>query len=99
MVNVETGGRKNKMSADKTKISTRQFEDTFSEYWKERISRFSLSNLVFYANSISKFIDNGFVENFILADEIIVLHELIRDECVHRCNLMSESRNISERKR
>lgn len=87
------------MSEQNVRVSARKFEDVFSEYWKGRFETFSLANLVFYANSISKFIDNGFVENFILADEIIVLHELIRDECVHRCELMSDSRNISECKR
>lgn len=87
------------MSEQNTKINTRKFEDVFSEYWKERFKHFSLSNLVFYEDSISKFIDSGFCEDFLLVDEIIVLYELIRDECVHRCERMAESHDVSEFRR
>ena len=87
------------MSEQNTKISTRKFEDVFSEYWKGRFESFSLSNLVFYENSISKFIDSGFCEDFLLVDEILALYELIRNECVHRCELMAESHDVSECRR
>lgn len=56
----------------------------FQEHYKERLSRMSDSSLVLYEDNLSQIISGELFRDCFLADEISVLYELIRDECVRR---------------
>lgn len=56
----------------------------FSEYYKEWFSRWNASSLVEQEQVLSDLIDSELFMDFILNDEVILLYDLIRDECVRR---------------
>ena len=56
----------------------------FKKHYESWFSTMSAANLVSYEQNLSKFIDSDLYEGNILADEVNILYELIRDECVYR---------------
>ena len=68
-------------------ISIFEFDKVFREYHKEYFSHWNVSSLVEQEEVLSKLIDSDLFQEFILADEIIVLYDMIRDECVKRLAL------------
>lgn len=62
----------------------------FKNHYCDRFKNFRISSLVEYEENLSKLIDSELFNDCILADEIIMLHELIRDECVFRLSKIAE---------
>ena len=67
------------------------YMDSFREYYKERFRSSSASALVEQERLLSELIDNDDFISVWLMDEIIVLYELVRDECVCRVALIAKS--------
>lgn len=67
-----------------------QYMDTFKKYYSEWFSRFDVKTLVEYEQSLSKFIDSDDFHDFPLSDEVLMMFELVRDECVMRCSVMAD---------
>lgn len=66
------------------------FSKQFEEYYRNWFSQCKASQLVKYEQNLSRFIDSDLYCDFVLCDEVNVLFELIRDECVYRVANMSE---------
>lgn len=66
------------------------FDKQFKEYYRNWFSQCKASQLVRYEQSLSQFIDSDFYDDFVLCDEVNVLYDLVRDECVYRVAKMSE---------
>ena len=72
---------------DNKHISIFEFDRVFKEYHKNYFIHWKVSSLVEQENILSQLIDCDFFSNFILADEVIMLYDLVRDECVKRLAL------------
>lgn len=61
--------------------------ESFEKHYMERLGRMHISRLVECEENISRLIDSDLFADCILSDEITALYELIRNECIHRCQL------------
>ena len=61
-----------------------KYEEHFEQHYEEWLKGFSARSLVDYEQNLSKLIDSDLFRDCILSDEIILLYELIRNECVAR---------------
>lgn len=66
------------------------FSKQFEEYYRNWFSKCKASQLVKYEQNLSQFIDSDFYDEFVLCDEVNILYDLVRDECVYRVANMSE---------
>lgn len=64
------------------------FRKTFEEYHKELFSHWKASSLVEQEALLFQIIDSDLFDNFVLIDEVILLHDLVRDECVRRLSVL-----------
>lgn len=67
----------------------RQYDDNFKRKYVDWLKGFDNNNLVTTEQDLSDFIDSEFFDGFLLADEVLVLYELVRDECVRRVAKMN----------
>ncbi len=65
------------------------FHNNVEEHFKAVFAHTHIKDLVRYEADLSKFIDSDFFNGFILQDEILVIYDLVRDECVNRCRISS----------
>lgn len=65
-------------------VSASEFSQMFKAYFKEWFSGCNIATLVKQEDILSQLIDSDFGPDFILIDEVIVLYDLVRDECVNR---------------
>ncbi len=65
-----------------------KFRKDFEEYHKELFSHWEASSLVEQEALLSQIIDSDLFDNFVLIDEVILLHDLIRNECVNRLSFL-----------
>lgn len=66
------------------------YSECFKQHYSKRFSDMSVSFLLKYENNLSELIDSDLFSDLLLADEVMVLYELIRNECVKRlaiCNV------------
>ena len=68
-------------------ISIFEFGRVFKEYHKDYFSHWRISSLIEQEHVLSQLIDSELFPNFVLADEVIMLYDLIRDECVKRLSM------------
>jgi len=61
-----------------------EFRKIFEEYHKELFSHWQVSSLVEQEALLSQIIRSDLFDNFVLIDEVILLYDLVRDECVRR---------------
>lgn len=62
----------------------------FEKHYQEWFRGFNAKRLVECEQNLSNFIDSDLFCDFILSDEVILLYDLIRDECVRRVAIMSQ---------
>lgn len=62
----------------------------FKEHYQEWFRGFSAKRLVECEENLSSFIDCDLFNNFVLSDEVILLYDMVRDECVRRVAIMSQ---------
>lgn len=62
----------------------------FKEHYQEWLRGFSAKRLVECEENLSSFIDSDLFSSFILSDEVILLYDMVRDECVRRVAIMSQ---------
>ena len=65
-------------------VSVFEFSKVFKEYHSYYFSNWKVASLVEQEEILSKLIDSDLFSDFVLADEVIILYDLIRDECVKR---------------
>lgn len=58
--------------------------DSFREYYKRLLSTVKLSTLAQQEEILSRMIDDDTVADSYLIDEVVLLYDLVRDECVRR---------------
>ena len=63
------------------------YNEQFVEYYRDWFSDMPLECILTYEENLSALIDSNLYDGFCLQDEVNVLYELIRDECVKRCQL------------
>lgn len=63
---------------------TMKYEEHFKKNYVGLVQGFDNNSLVRSEQDLRDFIDSEFYRDFVLAKEVHVLHELIRDECVRR---------------
>ncbi len=61
-----------------------KYEEHFKKNYADLIQGFDNDSLVTSERDLRCFIDSEFYQDFLLAKELHVLYELIRDECVRR---------------
>lgn len=64
-----------------------EFRDAFKEYHKELFSHWKSKSLVEQEAILSQLIDSDLFEHFVLIDEVVLLYDMVRDECVKRLEL------------
>lgn len=64
--------------------------DSFREHYKRFLSTSKLITLVEQENFLSRMIDDDIVIESLLIDEVIILYDLVRDECVRRVAMMAD---------
>lgn len=64
-----------------------EFRKVFEEYHKEVFSHWKAKSLVEQEAILSQLIDSDLFEHFVLIDEVILLYDLVRDECVKRLSV------------
>ena len=65
--------------------------EEFTKYYKDWFSSWNASNLIKQEQLLSDLIDSDLFMDFILCDEVVLLYDLIRDECVRRLALSCKS--------
>lgn len=68
-----------------------KFEQQFEQDYRQWFKGMHVKQLVEYEQNLSAFIDSDLFDGFVLADEVLMLYELIRDECVYRVSKFAES--------
>lgn len=66
-----------------------KYLDYFREHYKDWFKGMHIKRLVECEQNLSAFIDSDLYEHFVLGDEVEILYQLVRDECVHRCAIRS----------
>ena len=66
------------------------YSKQFKEHYQEWFRGFSAKRLVECEENLSSFIDCDLFHDFILSDEVILLYDMVRDECVRRVAMMSQ---------
>ena len=69
--------------------------EKFEEHYEEWLKGMKAKSLVDYEQNLSKLIDSDLFSNCILSDEIILLYELIRNECVVRVDKIASMESMS----
>lgn len=69
------------------RVSVFKFDRVFREYYEDYFRDCKVSSLVKQEDILSRLIDSDLFDDFVLADEVILLYDLIRDECVRRLAL------------
>ena len=64
--------------------------EQFEKHWEEQLRHYKAKSLVEYEQNLSKFIDSDLFSDCILSDEVVLLYELIRNECVRRVAMIIE---------
>lgn len=64
-------------------------DNLFRTYWKNEFSSCSTKMLIEYESVLSEFIDNDYFGSSVLIDEVLIMYELVRNECVHRVSMMA----------
>ena len=65
------------------------YREIAKKHYADFFKKSSSSSLVKYEDQLSKMIDSDFMCETFLFDMVIVLYELVRDECVRRVSFMS----------
>ena len=65
-----------------------KYMEHFEKHYRDWIKGFDNSSLVQYERNLSSFIDCELFEDFLMSDELLMLYEIIRDECVNRVSNM-----------
>lgn len=68
-----------------------KFNEHFKQHYEEWLKGCSAKSLVMYEQNLSRLIDSDLFSDCILSDEIIMLYELIRNECVARVHKIAET--------
>lgn len=68
-----------------------EYDDFFRAYWHERFVGSSLKGLVEWERQLSVMIDSDTFDSNPLSDEILVMFDLVRSECVRRCASIAEN--------
>lgn len=68
-----------------------EFRTIFEEYHRELFSHWQTSSLVEQEVLLSRIIHSDLFESFVLIDEVILLYDLVRDECVRRLAILAQS--------
>lgn len=66
----------------------KDYVESMKEYYQNYFRHCSASSLVLFESHFSKLIDDDFFEETLLIDDVLMLYELVRDECVRRVALM-----------
>lgn len=64
-----------------------KIRSNFIEYHKDVIAHWKVSTLIEQEKILGELIDSDCAEDFVLIDEVILLYDLVRDECVKRLSL------------
>lgn len=72
-----------------------KYMEQFEEHYEEWLKGMKAKSLVDYEQNLSKLIDSDLFSNCILSDEIILLYELIRNECVVRVEKIASMESMS----
>lgn len=67
-----------------------KYDEHFKEHYTKRLKGCSAKRLVDFEQNLTDLIDSDLIENCLLCDEILVLYNLVRDECVYRVAKISE---------
>lgn len=67
------------------------YDECFSEYWRERYRHYDVCSLVRDEAVLSAIIDSDLSNDCPLIDEILLLYEIVRDECVNRVSYISNT--------
>lgn len=76
---------------DNERVSIFKFNRMFREYYEHYFSDWKVSSLVKQEDILSHLIDSDLFCDFVLADEVILLYDLVRDECVRRLAMRIEA--------
>ena len=68
-----------------------KFQEQFKEDYKQWFKEVSAKQLIKYEQNLSQYIDTDLFDNSLLADEVLILYDLIRDECVYRVSKFAET--------
>ncbi|WP_143469180.1 hypothetical protein [Lachnoclostridium sp. An14] len=63
--------------------------ESFEEHYRRFFSALSLCELVQFYHGLSKILDDDICSS-VLTDEVLLLYDLIRDECVRRVSRMAD---------
>lgn len=74
------------------------YDECFSEHWKARYAHCRIDNLVRDEDVLSAIIDSDFASDCPLIDEILLVHDIVRDECVKRCSISADIMKLDEQK-
>lgn len=67
-----------------------KFQEQFKLDYEQWFREMSAKQLVKYIRNIEQYIDSDLFEDSLLADEMLILYDLSREECIHRVSKMAE---------
>lgn len=67
-----------------------KFQEQFKLDYEQWFREMRAKQLVKYIHNLEQYIDSDLFEDSLLADEVLVLYDLARDECVYRVSKMAE---------
>lgn len=67
-----------------------KFQEQFKIDYEQWFREMRAKQLVKYIHNLEQYIDSDLFEDSLLADEVILLYDLARDECVYRVSKMAE---------
>ena len=70
---------------------SRSHTEISDKYYREWFKNFNARDLVKHEQILSDLIDNELVYDSLVIDDVVKMHEFIRDECVRRLAMSCES--------
>ena len=67
-----------------------KFQEQFKLDYEEWFKGMKAKQLVKYTRNVEQYIDSDLFEDSLLADEVLILYDLIREECVCRVSKMAD---------
>ena len=61
-----------------------EYRRNFVDYHKKIFSNWKTTTLIEQEKLLGQIIDSDMAEDFVLIDEVIQLHDMVRDECMKR---------------
>lgn len=72
-----------------------KFQEQFKIDYEQWFREMHAKQLVKYIHNLEQYIDSDLFEDSLLADEVLILYDLARNECIYRVSKMADLEQLA----